>query len=57
MATAAAKLVQNEGLDPQRGRSLTHHFEKELRQRVVGQNEAVQAPVDLFYVLVKNLLF
>jgi len=36
----AAKLAQNEELDPQRRTSTSRHFEEELRQRVVGQDEA-----------------
>jgi ATP-dependent Clp protease ATP-binding subunit ClpB len=51
----AAKLVQNEELDPQRRSSTSRHFEKELRQRVVGQNEAVQALVDLYQVFCAGL--
>src|SRR6201988_5368980 len=46
----AAKLVQNEELDPQKRSSTSCHFEEELRQRVVGKNEAVQALVDLYQV-------
>jgi ATP-dependent Clp protease ATP-binding subunit ClpB len=51
----AAKLVQNEELDPQRRSSTSRHFEKELRQRVVGQDEAVQALVDLYQVFCAGL--
>jgi hypothetical protein len=51
MATAA-KLAQNEELDPQKRSSTSRHFEDELRQRIVGQNEneAVEALVDLYQV-------
>jgi ATP-dependent Clp protease ATP-binding subunit ClpB len=51
----AAELVQNEELDPQRRSSTSRHFEKELRQRVVGQDEAVQALVDLYQVFCAGL--
>ncbi len=44
----ATRLVQNEELGPQKRSSTSRHFEGELRQRVVGQNEAVQALVDLY---------
>jgi ATP-dependent Clp protease ATP-binding subunit ClpB len=54
MATAV-KLVQNEELDPQKRSSMSRHFEEELRQRVVGQNEAVQALVDLYQVFSAGL--
>jgi ATP-dependent Clp protease ATP-binding subunit ClpA len=51
----AAKLAQNEELDPQRRTSTSRHFEEELRQRVVGQDEAVQALVDLYQVFFARL--
>jgi ATP-dependent Clp protease ATP-binding subunit ClpB len=51
----ATKLVQNEELDPQRRSSTSRQFEKELRQRVVGQDEAVQALVDLYQVFCAHL--
>jgi ATP-dependent Clp protease ATP-binding subunit ClpB len=54
MATAA-KFVQYEGLDPQTRSSTSRHFEEELRRRVVGQNEAVQALVDLYQVFCAGL--
>jgi ATP-dependent Clp protease ATP-binding subunit ClpB len=67
MSTRAARMVQNKVLDPQKRSSMSRHFEEELRQRVVGQNEAVQALVDLYEVFraglhsagrpVGNLLF
>src|SRR5271169_3156911 len=55
MSTTAAGLVQNEELDPQKRSSTSRHFEEELRQRVVGQNEAVQALVDLYEVFCAGL--
>src|SRR6476661_984434 len=55
MSTTAAKLVQNEELDPQKRSSTSRHFEQELRQRVVGQSEAVQALVDLYEVFCAGL--
>src|ERR1700720_3736011 len=51
----AAKLVQKEELDPQKRSSRSRHFEEELRQRVVGQDEAVQALVDLYQVFCAGL--
>jgi ATP-dependent Clp protease ATP-binding subunit ClpB len=51
----ATKLVQNEELDPQRRSSTSRQFEKELRRRVVGQDEAVQALVDLYQVFCAHL--
>jgi ATP-dependent Clp protease ATP-binding subunit ClpB len=54
MATAA-KFVQYEEPDPQRRSSTSRHFEEELRRRVVGQNEAVQALVDLYQVFCAGL--
>jgi ATP-dependent Clp protease ATP-binding subunit ClpB len=54
MATAA-KFVQYQELDPQRRSSTSRHFEEELRRRVVGQNEAVQALVDLYQVFCAGL--
>src|ERR1700675_2722181 len=50
-----AKLVQNEELDLQKRSSASRHFEEELRQRVVGQSEAVQALVDLYQVFCADL--
>ena len=51
----ATKLVQSEELDPRRRSSTSTHFEEELRRRVVGQNEAVQALVDLYQVFCAGL--
>src|SRR6202162_700259 len=42
MATAA-RFVQNEEPEPQKRSSTSRHFEEQLRQRAVGQNEAVQS--------------
>src|ERR1700687_4185224 len=55
MSRTAAKLVQNEELDPHKRGSTSRHFEEELRQRVVGQSEAVQALVDLYEVFCAGL--
>ena len=48
--TTATRWVQSEELDLQKRSSMSGHFEKELRQRVVGQDEAVQALVDLYQI-------
>ncbi len=55
MSITAAKLVKNEELDTQKRSSTSRHFEEELRQRVVGQSEAVQALVDLYEVFCAGL--
>jgi ATP-dependent Clp protease ATP-binding subunit ClpB len=55
MSITAARLVQNEELDLQKRSSTSRHFEEELRQRVVGQSEAVQALVDLYEVFCAGL--
>jgi ATP-dependent Clp protease ATP-binding subunit ClpB len=54
MATATQSAHSKE-LDPQKRSSASRHFEEELRQRVVGQNEAVQALVDLYQVFCAGL--
>jgi ATP-dependent Clp protease ATP-binding subunit ClpB len=54
MATATQSAHTKE-LDPQKRSSTSRHFEEELRQRVVGQNEAVQALVDLHQVFCAGL--
>jgi ATP-dependent Clp protease ATP-binding subunit ClpB len=54
MATAAQSAHSME-LDPQKRSSTSRHFEEKLRQRVVGQNEAVQAIVDLYQVFCAHL--
>src|SRR5580698_5640001 len=53
MATIQSALTQE--LDTKRRSSTSRQFEKELRQRVVGQNEAVQALVDLYQVFCAGL--
>ena len=54
MATSTQSAHSKE-LDPQKRSSTSRHFEQELRQRVVGQNEAVQALVDLYQVFCAGL--
>jgi ATP-dependent Clp protease ATP-binding subunit ClpB len=54
MATATQSAHSKE-LDPQKRSSTSRHFEEELRQRVVGQSEAVQALVDLYQVFCAGL--
>ena len=54
MATAT-RLVQGEELDLKKRSSTSRHFEEELRQRVVGQDEAVQALVELYQVFCAGL--
>src|ERR1700686_315349 len=54
MATATQS-AHNKELDPQKRSSASRHFEEELRQRVVGQSEAVQALVDLYEVFCAGL--
>jgi ATP-dependent Clp protease ATP-binding subunit ClpB len=54
MATATQS-AHNKELDPQKRSSASRHFEEELRQRVVGQSEAVQALVDLYQVFCADL--
>jgi ATP-dependent Clp protease ATP-binding subunit ClpA len=53
MATIQSALTQE--LDTKRRSSTSRQFEKELRQRVVGQDEAVQALVDLYQVFCAGL--
>ena len=55
MSTRAAKLAQNDELDPQKRSSTSSLFEEELRRRVVGQDEAVQTLVDLYEVFCAGL--
>lgn len=55
MPITAARLVQNEELDTQKRSSASRYFEKELRERVIGQSEAVQALVDLYEVFSAGL--
>src|ERR1700736_2125939 len=54
MATATQSAHDKE-LDTKQRSSTSRHFEEELRQRVVGQNEAVQALVDLYQVFCAGL--
>jgi len=54
MATATQSAHSKE-LDPQKRSSTSRHFEQELQRRVVGQNEAVQALVDLYQVFCAGL--
>jgi len=54
MATATQS-AHSKKLDPQKRSSTSRHFEEELRQRVVGQNEAVAALVDLYQVFCAGL--
>ena len=54
MATATQSAHSKE-LDTKQRSSTARHFEEELRQRVVGQDEAVQALVDLHQVFCAGL--
>jgi ATP-dependent Clp protease ATP-binding subunit ClpB len=54
MATAT-KLIRSNELDPEKRSSTSCHFEDELRQRIVGQDDAVQALVDLHEVFCAGL--
>src|ERR1700719_2759501 len=54
MATATQS-AHCKKLDTKQRSSTSRHFEEELRQRVVGQNEAVQALVDLYQVFCAGL--
>src|ERR1700688_2357667 len=54
MATATQSAHSKE-LDTKQRSSRSRHFEEGLRQRVVGQNEAVQALVDLYQVFCAGL--
>jgi ATP-dependent Clp protease ATP-binding subunit ClpB len=49
MATAA-RSAQSKELDPEMRSSTSRYFEEGLRARVIGQDEAVQAVVDLYQV-------
>ena len=56
MATATQSAHRkDEELDPEQRSSTSRHFEEELRQRVVGQDEAVEALVDLYQVFCAGL--
>jgi ATP-dependent Clp protease ATP-binding subunit ClpB len=54
MATATQSALGNE-LDPRRQSSTACHFEDSLRRKIVGQDEAVQALVDLYQVFCAGL--
>jgi ATP-dependent Clp protease ATP-binding subunit ClpB len=54
MATATNSAHSKE-LDPRQRSSTSCHFEDALRQRIVGQDEAVQALVDLYEVFCAGL--
>jgi ATP-dependent Clp protease ATP-binding subunit ClpB len=54
MATATQS-AHSKKLDTKQRSSTSRHFEEELRQRIVGQNEAVQALVDLYQVFCAGL--
>jgi len=54
MATATQSAHSKE-LDTKQRSSTSRHFEEKLRQRVVGQNEAVQALVDHYQVFCAGL--
>jgi ATP-dependent Clp protease ATP-binding subunit ClpB len=54
MATATQSAHKKE-LDPKQRSSTSRHFEDALRQRIVGQDEAVQALVELYQVFCAGL--
>jgi ATP-dependent Clp protease ATP-binding subunit ClpB len=54
MATATQS-AQSRELDPRQRSSTSRHFEDALRQKIVGQDEAVQALVDLYQVFCAGL--
>ncbi len=54
MATATQSAHRKE-LDPRQRSSTSRHFEDALRQRIVGQEEAVQALVELYQVFCAGL--
>jgi ATP-dependent Clp protease ATP-binding subunit ClpB len=51
----ATQSAHSKRLDTKQRSSTSRHFEEELRQRVVGQDEAVQALVDLYQVFCAGL--
>jgi ATP-dependent Clp protease ATP-binding subunit ClpB len=51
----AATAVQTEELDPEKRNSMAQDFEEQLKRKVVGQHEAVQAIVDLYQVFCAHL--
>ncbi len=54
MATAARSAKSKE-LDPEKRSSTWHYFEEALREKIVGQEEAVQALVDLYQMFCAGL--
>jgi ATP-dependent Clp protease ATP-binding subunit ClpB len=55
MATAATQWGQTKELDTKKRSSTSSHFEDALRQKIVGQDEAVQALVNLYQVFCAGL--
>ena len=53
--STAVRLEPRETLDPHQQSSVSCHFEGALRQRIVGQDEAVQALVELYQVFCSGL--
>jgi ATP-dependent Clp protease ATP-binding subunit ClpB len=51
----AATAVRTEELDPEKRNPTVNDFEERLKQKVVGQHEAVQAIVDLYQVFCAHL--
>ena len=51
----ATQSAPREELDPRKRSSTSRHFEEALRQRIVGQEEAVQALVELYQVFCAGL--
>lgn len=51
----AVRLQPSKALDPRQQSSASCHFEDALRQRIVGQDEAVQALVELYQVFCAGL--
>ena len=51
----ATQIAHRKELDAKKRSATSRHFEEELRQRVVGQEEAVQALVDLYQVFCAGL--
>lgn len=51
----AARLQPSKTLDPHRQSSASCHFEQALRKRIVGQDSAVQALVELYQVFCASL--
>jgi len=54
MATATQSALMEE-LDTKKRSSTSRHFEDALRQKIVGQDEAVQALVELYQVFCAGL--